>query len=117
MDRINPFIPTPPDYCCHCNTAHSIEIFNCYDKPLGLSKLLNFANNIADVSKITISRAHCNNCGQDYLICWDSNGVPITMDEPDKMNSFISTFHDFETRRLSEDEIAQFKAQRISGNS
>lgn len=115
-ELVNPFIFTGLDYCHVCHKAHVLEIYTIYDKPIGFSALLNFKKDIAGAVNVPLSYGRCRNCGHRFKLSWDSDGLPLLVDNPAMMEDFISRFKDFELKEATEDAYVNAKAEGVFRN-
>lgn len=93
---INPIVDLHPDYCYICNTAHVVDIYNCYDKPIGLTALLNYKKNIMESSKLSLKYGRCRNCGARFTLVWNPDGSVRMVHNKNLALNFAEKFHDFE---------------------
>lgn len=55
------------DYCPSCDSKYSIELYDVYNNPLGLTRLLN-RNIIDEADTKKLSYMKCKKCGKEYRI-------------------------------------------------
>ena len=65
-----------PDICNTCGKK-TLEIYNRYDKPLGLSLALQ-SGEVKMFQKLNARYFKCRNCGMDYPIQWNGD-IPIPL--------------------------------------
>jgi hypothetical protein len=110
---IDPFIVKGPDSCYHCGKDHVIEVYTVYNKPIGLSALLNVTSNISKMVKAPIKKARCRNCGAQYVVCWKPDGT-LFLDDDTRLNKFVlNNLHDFDIKEIDEDALDDAKAKGV----
>lgn len=103
---IDPFIPTGPDFCPVCLKSHVVDLYTIYDKPIGLTALLNFKKYVGEAINVPIKYARCRNCGARFEIIWNGKKINISNDKY-LIRDFVSQFKDFD---MEEAEDAYFNA-------
>lgn len=75
-NKIRPFEFADPDICNNCG-CRSLELYNRYDKPMGLSLAIK-SGEIEMFQKMNARYFRCKRCGAEFLIQWNSN-IPIPL--------------------------------------
>lgn len=77
MNDREPIIFEDDDYCSVCNTQHSVELYNIYNKEVNYTLLLQMRDKIDNiVDKSILSQFKCRRCGAKFNIDWTiKNGV------------------------------------------
>lgn len=105
--KIDPFIIMGPDYCPVCLRAHVIDVYTEYDKPIGLTALLNCKKNIREAVTVPLKYGRCRNCGARFKIIWDNDGSIFLTNDKFAVRDFVSQFKDFD---MGDAEDAYFNA-------
>lgn len=68
------------DYCPSCHSKYSIELYDVYNNPMNLTRLLN-RNLLGELDRKRLSYMKCKKCGKDFRINYASGGIqPLNTD-------------------------------------
>ena len=95
MERVGDIVRME-DYCPSCQSKYSIEVYDVYNRPLGLTRLLN-RNLLRELDNKRLSYMKCKKCGKDFRINYvNGNLQPLNSD----INYDYQMFNDnFENRK------------------
>ncbi len=111
IKRIDPFVITGPDFCPMCMKQHVVDVYTVYDKPIGLTGLLNYKKNIGESINVPLKYGRCRNCGARFKIIWDNGNIRFSNDKY-MTRDFVSQFKDFDMGDV-EDAYFDASSERI----
>ena len=79
------------DYCPSCHSKYSIELYDVYGNPLGLTRLLNRNMLEEGIKEKRISYMKCKKCNKDFRI-YHHNGRLMPLDT--KLNIEFDNFNE-----------------------
>ena len=68
------------DYCPSCHSKFSIELYDVYNNPLGLTRMLNRNIVLKSIENERLSYMKCKKCNKVYKIQYHNN-IPRPLDE------------------------------------